>query len=123
MTEAASTPIAKPPSSTWPSPGRFLETLAYTIDAERAEKLVATVRIDVTDVDSSFTLHIRHGATEFLENEPSTHDLLLALDRRAWAEIYLGHKSLNQQIKAGDASLTGDKALQESFLKAYHEVL
>ena len=107
---------ALPPAST-------LETLSYTIDGKRAVDLVATVRIDVTDTNESFTLTIRHGATEFTESVPENYELSLALDRRAWAELLLGQKTLQALVDEDRAVFSGDDELKIKFQNAYHEVM
>ena len=104
-------------------PASTLETLSYGIDGKRALDLVATVRIDVTDTSESFTLRIRHGATEFAESAPESHDLRLAFDTQAWAEILRGHKSLREMVDKGRAEFTGDEGMKAAFLGAYHEVM
>ena len=104
-------------------PASTLETLSYSIDGKRALDLVATVRIDVTDTSESFTLRIRHGATEFAESVPENHDLRLAFDTQAWAEILRGHKSLREMVDKGRAEFTGDEGTKAAFLDAYHEVM
>ena len=100
-----------------------MEALSYSIDGKRALGLVATVRIDVTDTSESFALTIRHGATEFTESAPESHDLSLAFDTQAWAEILLGHKSLTEMVDIGRAEFTGDEGMKAAFLDAYHEVM
>ena len=100
-----------------------LETLSYTIDGQQAADLVATVRIGVTDTNERFTLRIRHGATEFAESAPGDHELSLALDKRAWAELLLGQKSLQALIDEERAVFSGDNALKTQFQTAYHEVM
>ena len=107
---------ALPPAST-------LETLSYSIDGKRAVDLVASVRIDITDINQSFALMVRHGATEFSESAPEEHDLRLAFDTRALAEILVGHKSLRELVDDGRAEFTGDEGLKAAFLNAYHEAM
>ena len=107
---------ALPPAST-------LEILSYSIDGNRALDLVATVRIDLTDTGESFALRIRHGATEFAESAPEDHDLRLAFDTQAWAEILLGHKGLREMVEDGRAEFSGDERMQAAFLAAYHDVM
>ena len=104
-------------------PASTLETLSYTIDGKRAVDLVATVRIDVTDTNESFTLTIRHGATEFVESAPVDYELSLALDRRAWAELLLGQKTLQALVDEDRAVFSGDDELKIKFQNAYHEVM
>ena len=104
-------------------PVSTLEILSYTIDGERAADLIARVRIDITDTDESFTLTIRHGATEFAESAPEDYELGLALDRRAWAEMLLGQKSLEALIDEEQAVFSGDAELKVKFQTAYHEVM
>ena len=103
-------------------PTQILETLAYTIDGERASNLVATLKIELTDIDKSFALAVRHGATEILEPDPEDFDLGLVFDRRAWAEVFLGKKKLQELVDEGRATFTGDDGLKAAFLDAYHEV-
>ena len=104
-------------------PASTLETLSYSIDGKRAVDLLATVRIDITDINQSFALMVRHGATEFSESAPEDHNLRLAFDTRAWAEILLGHKSLRELVDDGRAEFTGDEGLKAAFLNAYHEAM
>ena len=104
-------------------PASTLESLSYSIDGQRASDLVATVRLDLTDTNQSFTLTIRHGATEFAESAPEHHDLSLAFDTQAWAEILLGRRSLPELVEDGRAEFTGDEATKAAFLDAYHEVM
>ena len=107
---------ALPPAST-------LESLSVGIDGKRAQDLVATVRIDITDIQQSFALTIRHGATEFFESAPENHDLRLAFDARAWAEILVGHKSLRELVDEGRAEFTGDAGVRAAFLDAYRDMM
>ena len=107
---------ALPPAST-------LETLSYSIDGKRALDLVATVRIDLTDINQSFALMIRHGATEFSESAPEDHNLRLVLNTRAWAEILVRHKSLRELVDDGRAEFTGDEGVKAAFLDAYRDVM
>lgn len=104
-------------------PASLLETLAYSIDGDRAADLAARVRIDITDTDESFTLAIRHGATELTKPDSAKHNLNLAFDRGALAELLLGHKSLNELIKQQRAVFTGDDDSRAAFLAAFHEVM
>lgn len=105
------------------SPGSTLEVLAYSIDGSQAVDLVATVRIDITDTDQTFTLSIRHGATELTESTAQEHDIRLALDRFALAELLLGHKPLQALIAEERALFSGMDDKKGSFLKAYEKVM
>ena len=104
-------------------PGPFLEALAYTIDPLKAAGLVVTVKIELTDIEQVYTLAVRHGAVEYVEAAPASHDLELALERKGWAEIVAGEKDLEQLIAEGGASFKGDNGLKQSFLAAYADVL
>ena len=105
------------------SPDSTLEVLAYSIHGTKAADLVAKVRVDITDTDQTFTLSIRHGSTELTETTPVEHDLHLALDRFALAELLLGHKQLQALIQEERAQFTGINDKKENFLKAYSEVM
>lgn len=104
-------------------PTLFLETLAYSVDGSRASNFVATVKIELTDIDKSYTLAIRYGAAEFLESAPDAYELHLAFDRRAWAELFLGQSHLHELLGDGRAEFTGDEDLKKAFLDAYKDVL
>ena len=104
-------------------PGPFLEALAYTIDPVKAADLVATVKIELSDIDQSYTLAVRHGAVEYVAAAPATHDLELSLERKAWAQIVAGDKDLEQLVADGGASFKGDNELKQTFLAAYADVL
>ena len=100
--------------------GKFLETLSYKLDARYSADLFAIVRIDITDTKERYALHIRHGAAEFLRDEPQSYDLHLAFDRPAWAELYLGKANLGELVAEQRAFFHGEEILKESFIKAFH---
>lgn len=104
-------------------PELFLETLLYSIDGQRASDLIATVAITLTDIEQTYMLAVRHGATEFVKSEAASPDLELAFDRKAWAELFLGHKTLKELVDEKRATFTGDDQLKAAFLYAYHEAL
>ena len=77
---------------------------------------------DITDTDQSFALTIRHGATEFSGSAPTNHQLRLAFDTQAWAELLLGKMSLAALVEDRRAQFSGNEQMKAAFLEAYHEV-
>lgn len=101
----------------------FLQSLSHTINAEAASDLVVTVRIAFPDIGRDFALFIRNGAVELQAKTPETYDLTLSLGVEQWAQIAAGDTNLSGLIEQGAATLAGDAALIDAFLKAYADIL
>lgn len=104
-------------------PATFLEGLTHTIDAEAAGDLVISVRIEFSDADETFSLHIRHGAVELTPVMAQSHDLALSFDRMTWANLASGREKLTTAIADGRAVFEGNSTLKSGFLEAYARVL
>jgi alkyl sulfatase BDS1-like metallo-beta-lactamase superfamily hydrolase len=72
--------------------------------------------------DKTLGLHLRRGVVEFVENParyPRKADLVLTLDRKTWAEIYLGQSTIAQLADQGRLDLEGDPASAEQFFALF----
>jgi len=75
----------------------------------KSADLEKVVKVTFTDLDRSWSLHIRRGVAEVSEDVPNKVDVTLELPRAVWSQIALNEITLEEAISSGKASVKGDK--------------
>lgn len=122
----ANVPLLVPPSVEQikaSDPGEFVNRYRVRIDPARAEATDAMIQFEFTDANNkAVALHARHGVVEFVP-EPARYyrnaDFTLALNREAWAKLYLNQATVSQLAATGEIAMTGDAAACDRLLELF----
>ena len=104
-------------------PGSYVSMLQYRLNADLADDLRATLRIDFTDLDRSFGIAIRHGAVEYMDGAPEHPDIHIQIERRQWVEMMVRQTTFADAKEKDLLSVSGDADLLERVLAAYEGAL
>jgi len=63
--------------------------------------------VTFTDLERSWSVHVRRGVAEVSESVPETVDATLELPRPVWARIVLKEITLEEAMATGKASVKG----------------
>ncbi|MFM0315204.1 alkyl sulfatase dimerization domain-containing protein [Paraburkholderia nemoris] len=105
------------------NPTTFVNQMRVRVDPVKAQDTDAVMRFDFTDgTRQSVALHLRRGVTEFVER-PDRHyrqaDIVLTLDARCFAALFLSSESLEALVDRQAVVITGDKAGASAFLALF----
>jgi alkyl sulfatase BDS1-like metallo-beta-lactamase superfamily hydrolase len=78
--------------------------------------------VTFTDLDRSWSLHVRRGVAEVSDVVPDEVDVAVSLPRLAWAEIVMRQKTLAQVVQAGEATIAGDIGALREILGSLDQV-
>ena len=95
-------------------PGTYLKILETYIDPALSADVARVAKVTFSDLNRSWSLHVRRGVAEVSSVVPDEVDVEVSLVRLTWAEIVIHQKTLAQAVQAGEATITGDRdALRE----------
>lgn len=103
-------------------PGTYLKLLEFIVDPVASADVNAVARVSFSDLDRSWTVHVRRGVIEVTEVVPETVDVAIDLTRETWARIALREMTLADAIEAGGATVSGDKAILETIIRSFDEL-
>lgn len=101
-------------------PARYIDFQRIRLVPERSLDVDRRVVIEIDDKGVRHALHVRRGVCEFVR-EPGplrAADLSLKLSHEAWADFYLGLKTLESLLGEGRA-LVGDRAAVVEFFDLF----
>ena len=90
-------------------PGTYLKLLEGQIDPEKSAQVQKVVKVTFTDLNRSWSVHVRRGVVEVTERVPETVDATLALPREMWARIALKETTLEEAIASGKVTVKGNQ--------------
>jgi alkyl sulfatase BDS1-like metallo-beta-lactamase superfamily hydrolase len=97
-------------------PGTYLKLLEGRIDPEKSAQVEQVVKVTFTDLNRSWSVHVRRGVAEVTKRVPETVDATLELPRKVWAQIALKETTLEEAISSGKVTVKGSqKALTAVF--------
>jgi alkyl sulfatase BDS1-like metallo-beta-lactamase superfamily hydrolase len=100
-------------------PGTYLKLLESYIDPVASARVQRIAKVTFKDLGRSWALHVRRGVAEVSETIPSKVDVVIELPRVAWAQIVIHQKTLADAIKAGEATINGDRQALEEILASF----
>ena len=111
------TPVIVPPKAedvVAADPGHFLNHFRVRIDPVKAKDTTMLVKFVFTDANNkALGLHLRQGVVEYIPDiskYDQKPDDTIMLDRKAWAALFLGEKSVKELIDSGAVKLDGNRA-------------
>ena len=97
-------------------PCNYLNLLEGQIVPEKSAQLENVVKVTFTDLQRSWSVHVRRGVAEVTELVPEAVDATLELPRSVWAQIALKETTLEEAMASGKARFKGSqKALNAVF--------
>ena len=90
-------------------PGTYLKLLEGLIDPKKSLQVDRVVKVTFTDLNQSWSVHVRRGVAEVTERVPETVDATLALPREMWARIALKETTLEEAIASGKVTVKGNQ--------------
>ncbi len=67
------------------------------------------MKVTFTDLQRSWSVHVRRGVAEVTELVPETVDATLELPRSVWAQIALKETTLEEAMASGKARFKGNQ--------------
>jgi alkyl sulfatase BDS1-like metallo-beta-lactamase superfamily hydrolase len=94
----------------------FLDYLGVRLNGPAANGVELTIALQVTDPDSQWFIQLRHSVLDYWDDREGDADVSVQISRAGLNDIIMGTRTLDQQVTAGDVSVTGDRAKFEQFL-------
>lgn len=95
--------------------GLFFNFLAIHVNAQKAEGKKAVINVDLTDIKEQYVLTLEHSVLDYEENlQDSDADLTLSMTREALNGMLAEGVSLDDLVKQGKATATGDTGALET---------
>ncbi len=101
--------------------GNSVKALEFQLDPNKVSDVEKVVAVTFTDLDKSWSIHIRKGAIEVTEGIVKA-DATLQLKREAWADLAIGKTSLKQLVSSDQANIKGNKNTAYKVLGAFDNI-
>ena len=102
--------------------GTSVRALAIQLDPNKVSDVEKVVAVNFSDLDKSWSIHIRKGAIEVTEGADKA-DATLQLKRETWAKLLIGDEvSLKKLVSSGQAEIKGDKDTAYKVLGAFDNI-
>ena len=101
--------------------GSSIKALEIQLDPNKVSDVEKVVAVTFTDLDKSWSIHIRRGAIEVTEGADKT-DATLQIKRETWAKLATGEVSLKQLVSSGQAKIKGNKDTAYKVLGAFDTI-
>jgi len=101
--------------------GSSVKNLEIKLDPKKVADVNKVVTVTFTDLDKSWSIHIRKGAIEVTEGVANP-DATLQLKREAWAKLATGEASLKQLVSSGQAKITENEDIAYEVLGAFDNI-
>ena len=101
--------------------GTSVKALEIKLDPNKVLDVEKVLAVNFTDLDKSWSIHIRKGAIEVTEGSDKS-DATLQLKREAWAKLSIGETSLKQLVSSDQAKINGSKDMAYKVLGAFDNI-
>ena len=102
--------------------GTSIKGLEVKLDTNKVSDLNAIVRVNFTDIDKAWDIHIRKGAIEVAEAGTAKVDSTLHIKREVWAKLAIGEVKLDKLVSEKKASFKGNKKIAYKVLGAFDNI-
>jgi alkyl sulfatase BDS1-like metallo-beta-lactamase superfamily hydrolase len=102
--------------------GSSVKALETQLDANELADVEANIVVTFTDLDKSWTLHLRRGVVQVTEGKGSKTVATLELTRKEWAKLALGEQPLTASVSAGTSQIKGDETTLYKVLGAFDNI-
>lgn len=100
-------------------PGTFVRGLRFRLHPGKAAGKDIRFAVRFSDLEQTFSLHLRNRVAVYHEGLIDDADLVLNLPRDIWLKQVLGLAPVSEAIASGEASLKGDTDLLSEFLSLF----
>ena len=87
---------------------KLIKFLPTKLDPKKAAGIDMILGVTYSDIDMSFTLHVRNSILAVTDGAPESPDMTLVLDSDTHKLIVGGHLGILDAIESGQAELSGD---------------
>jgi len=87
---------------------KLIKFLPTKLDPQKAEGVNTVLGVTYSDIDMSFTLHVRNSILAVTDGAPESPDMTITLDSDTHKLIVGGHLGILDAIESGQAELSGD---------------
>ena len=101
--------------------GSSIKALEYQLDPQKVSDVEKIVAITFTDLDASWSIHVRKGAIEVTEGIAKA-DATLQLKREAWAKLVIGEASLKKLVSSDQTRIEGNKDTAYKVMGAFDNI-
>jgi len=101
--------------------GTSVRALEIQLDPNKVSDVEKVVAVTFSNLNKSWSIHIRKGAIEVTEGADKA-DATLQLKRETWAKLVIGEVSLKKLVSSGQAEIKGDKDTAYKVLGAFDNI-
>lgn len=87
--------------------GNTLEALPVNLDPDKAATTDTVIQLIFTDVDETYTLHIRKGVAELRKRSVENADITVKCDSFVWKQIMVGQRNAAAAYATGKLTVNG----------------
>ncbi|MCH7561526.1 MAG: MBL fold metallo-hydrolase [Thaumarchaeota archaeon] len=98
---------------------KIIKFLPTKLDPEKAAGIDTVLGVTYSDIDMSFTLHVRNSILAVTDGAPESPDMTLVLDSDTHKLIVGGHLEILDAIESGQVELTGNVDNLVDFLNLF----
>jgi len=102
--------------------GSSVKALEIQLDANEIADVEENIVVTFTDMDKSWTIHVRRGVIEVTEGSEPGAIATLELAREDWAKLVIGEEALKESVLAGASQIKGDDGMLYKVLGAFDNI-
>jgi alkyl sulfatase BDS1-like metallo-beta-lactamase superfamily hydrolase len=102
--------------------GTSVKALEIKLDPAKVADVEKNVVVNFSDLDKSWTVHVRRGALEITEGRGSKIAATLEISREQWAKLVMSEQTVKVSVSAGSAQIKGDENTLYKVLGAFDNI-
>jgi alkyl sulfatase BDS1-like metallo-beta-lactamase superfamily hydrolase len=102
--------------------GSSVKDLETQLDATEVADVEENIVVTFTDLNKSWTIHIRRGVVEVTEGKEPKAAATLELPREEWAKLAIGEGTLKKSVTVGTSKVKGDDDMLYKVLGAFDNI-
>jgi alkyl sulfatase BDS1-like metallo-beta-lactamase superfamily hydrolase len=115
---------AFPPSDTTHIPVKYImELIPLSVDPKKAQGVEKLVGVEFSDINESYSIHIRHSIAAIGDSLPDNPDIKLTMDSNVFKKIMARTDTVDTALSSGDATIdVGSSDDLKEFLAVFDRV-
>jgi alkyl sulfatase BDS1-like metallo-beta-lactamase superfamily hydrolase len=102
--------------------GSSVKALEAQLDANEVADVEENIVVTFTDLDKSWTIHVRRGIVEVTAGSEPEAIATLELSREEWAKLAIGEGTLKESVAIGSSQIKGDEGMLYKVLGAFDNI-
>jgi alkyl sulfatase BDS1-like metallo-beta-lactamase superfamily hydrolase len=102
--------------------GSSVKALEVQLDANEVADVEENIVVTFTDLDKSWTIHVRRGVVEITAGKEPEAIATLELAREHWARLAIGEETLEASVATGTSQIKGNKSALYKVLGAFDNI-